>query len=106
MKAIDLSDVEEDKKAKIMNEIDVLSSLDHENLLHFKEYLEENNRIYIVTELLSGGDIVGAVLKQDPYTEADAQLFFSKLFKGEWGRSQCLRCSQTICSCSHPRTFI
>ena len=63
-----------------MNEIDILSSLHHENVLSMREYFKENNNICIVTDLLSGGDIVDAVLRRDLYTEADAQLLFFKLF--------------------------
>ena len=70
----------EHREAKIMDEIDVLSSLDHENVLRMKEYFKENDKIHIITDLLSGGDIIHAVLRRNPYTEADAQLLFSKLF--------------------------
>ena len=83
MKMMDLwgeKQVKELSEQRIMNEIDILSSLDHENVLSMREYFKQNNAIYIVTELLSGGDIVDAVLKRDPYTEADAQLLFFKLF--------------------------
>ena len=83
IKMMDLWNLTDDKEAieaKIMNEIDILSSLDHENVLRMKEYFVENNKIKIVTELLSGEDIVNAVLRRDPYTEADAQLLFFKLF--------------------------
>ena len=81
MKKLELWDDEAGYQERaIMNEIDILSSLHHDNVLSMREYFKENNNICIVTELLSGGDIVDAVLRRDLYTEADAQLLFFKLF--------------------------
>ena len=39
-------------------------------------------QVYLVTELLLGGELLDAVLERGSYTEADARLCFSQLLSG------------------------
>lgn len=44
----------ESSREDIMKEIDILCGLDHANIIYLKEYFIENNKVYLLTELLSG----------------------------------------------------
>mmetsp|Transcript_38480 Transcript_38480/g.46443 ORF Transcript_38480/g.46443 Transcript_38480/m.46443 type:complete len:493 (+) Transcript_38480:224-1702(+) len=67
----------------ILREIDILADLDHPNVLHLKEYFIGKNHVYLVTELLKGGELLDALLDQGgQYSEADAKLCFKKILEG------------------------
>jgi len=66
----------------ILKEIDILARCDHPNVMFLKEYFEENNKVYLITELLTGGELLDAVLEKGHYSEADARLCFHKLLEG------------------------
>ena len=38
----------------IFKEIDILVGMNHENVIFLKEYFEEGNKVYLITELLTG----------------------------------------------------
>ena len=69
-------------KADMGKEIQSLAGLHHENILQMKEYFEENNKVYLVTELLRGGELLHAVRDRKNYCEADARLCFSHILSG------------------------
>lgn len=60
---------------ELRNEIDILKSLDHPNIVKAIETFEHGDKIYIVTELCSGGDLYS----RDPYTEEDAARIIRKV---------------------------
>eukprot|EP00898_Chlorokybus_atmophyticus_P007826 jgi/Chlat1/8044/Chrsp73S07530 len=73
-------------RSDIFKEVDILTKLDHENVIRLVEWFEEHNKarttqhyIYLVTELLSGGELLDAVLDRGTYTEMDAKVCFRQL---------------------------
>ena len=46
------------KEENIKKEIEIMKQLDHPNICKFHDYYFENNFIYIIIELLSGGDLL------------------------------------------------
>jgi hypothetical protein len=60
---------------ELRNEIDVLKSLDHPNVVRAIETFEQRNQLCIVMELCSGGDLY----TRDPYTEDQARRIIRKL---------------------------
>jgi len=66
----------------IFKEIDILVGMNHENVIFLKEYFEEGNKVYLITELLTGGELLDAVLERGSYNEADARLSFVQLLRG------------------------
>lgn len=72
----------ENTRDDIFKEIDILCDLTHENVIFMKEYFEENNKVYLITELLMGGELLDAVLSRGSYNEADARVCFKQFLQG------------------------
>ena len=66
----------------VREEISILMGLQHENIVPCKEYFEEHNKVYLVTELLSGGELLKAVQSLDDYCESDARRCFFQILEG------------------------
>jgi serine/threonine protein kinase len=48
-------------KESLMNEIDLMRELNHPNLINFIEIHESKNSVYLVLELLKGGELYNQV---------------------------------------------
>ena len=57
---------------RFYNEIEVLKSIDHPHVVKIYEVVEDSKNYHIVTELLSGGELLDFMLNQDTITEATA----------------------------------
>lgn len=68
--------------ATCLQEIDILAQCDHPNVMFLKEYFEESNKIYLITELLTGGELLDAVLEKGNYAERDAKACMKQLLRG------------------------
>ena len=64
--------------AAVLNEVSILQSLRHPNVLHIIEFFEESEFFYIPMELLEGGDVFDAIVKKNQYTEAVCLTRFTK----------------------------
>ena len=53
-------------------EIDILSKLDHPNILKLYEVFTDDKRYYIVTELCKGGELFDEILAKGTFTEKEA----------------------------------
>ncbi|KAI7836176.1 hypothetical protein COHA_009943 [Chlorella ohadii] len=71
----------ESSRADIFKEIDILIALKHENIVFMKEYFEENNKVYLLMEMLEGGELLDAVLEKGHYSEADARSCFLQIMR-------------------------
>lgn len=75
-------DPDANTREDIFKEINILANLDHPNVIFLKEFYEEGNKIYLITELLTGGELLDAVLEKGTYSEADARKCFRQLADG------------------------
>eukprot|EP00887_Chlorella_sp_A99_P005806 scaffold1.g5806.t1 len=69
-------------RARILREIDVLLSLDHPNVVYLREYFLQRSRVYLIMELLRGGELLDAVVEAGHYSEDDARTVFAQLISG------------------------
>ena len=56
-------------KEGILQEFELLRQLDHPNVLKVIESFEDAQNLYIVTELLSGGELFDMLLKEAIFSE-------------------------------------
>lgn len=66
----------------MLREIDVLLDLDHPNIVGLREYFVHNDKVYLIMELLRGGELLDAVNTRGQYGEADARTIFRQLIEG------------------------
>lgn len=58
-------------KSAIRNEIEILTTLDHPNLLRIKEVNESKNSLYLVCEYLNGGSLNDFLKNSEDFLTAD-----------------------------------
>ncbi|KAI3424231.1 hypothetical protein D9Q98_009587 [Chlorella vulgaris] len=68
-------------RASIMKEIDALLDLDNPHVISLHEYFVQQNKVFLIMELLQGGELLDAVLEQGHYSEADARTIFRQLIQ-------------------------
>jgi len=56
-----------------MNEIKVLKEVDHPNIVSIMEFYEKKKHLYLVTELLEGGELFDRIEKLGKFTEEEAR---------------------------------
>ncbi|KAG1703463.1 hypothetical protein DVH05_007411 [Phytophthora capsici] len=63
----------------LKQEVEVMSSLNHPNIVPLLDYFEEERYYYIVTPLCTGGELFDDLVKRKSYTEEDARVLMRKL---------------------------
>ena len=66
----------------ILNEISILRSLDHPNILKVKELVEDTKYYHIITELCTGGELFEKILKLKTFSENQASKYMHQLLSG------------------------
>jgi len=57
----------------VMNEVAVLQSLKHPNIVQLNDFYEEKDYFYLVMEYMTGGDVFDRIVDHRQYTEKDAR---------------------------------
>ncbi|KAJ0395115.1 hypothetical protein ATCC90586_007745 [Pythium insidiosum] len=63
----------------LKQEVEIMGTLDHPNVVPLLDYFEEDRYYYIVTPLCTGGELFDALVKRKSYTEEDARTLMRKL---------------------------
>ena len=58
---------DKDNRSKLMLEIQMMSQLDHPNILRIHEYIETHEKIYLVMELCTGGHLLDRRRRADEF---------------------------------------
>jgi serine/threonine protein kinase len=72
LKIIKKSMLGTEEAGSLENEIMILSQIDHPNIVKCREVFEDPEHIYIVLDLLSGGELFQRILDQRVFTEVNA----------------------------------
>jgi len=64
----------EKAKQSFKREIEILKKLDHKNIIKFNECIEEEGKIYIVTELMKGGSLLSLIEQKKGLPEIEANI--------------------------------
>ena len=67
------------ENAKFLKEIQVLKELDHPNIIKIFEYYVDNKNHYIITELLTGGELYETILKCRKFNEKTAAFIMRQI---------------------------
>ncbi|XP_018496076.2 calcium/calmodulin-dependent protein kinase type 1 [Galendromus occidentalis] len=60
------------KEDSLENEVKVLRKLKHPNIVQLLETFEDRNKVYLVMELVTGGELFDRIVEKGSYTEQDA----------------------------------
>jgi len=69
---LDRKELSEDDEIALCNEIDILTQLDHPNVVKIYEIFDEGDYIYLVLELLAGGELFDRIVEKEHYSEKEA----------------------------------
>ena len=69
-------------KSSSINEIEILSKLNHPNVIHVEKILEDDINFYIIMEYCSRGELFDYIVKQEKLNEIEAAIFFYQLIIG------------------------
>eukprot|EP00232_Nephroselmis_pyriformis_P005275 CAMPEP_0182912870 /NCGR_PEP_ID=MMETSP0034_2-20130328/37742_1 /TAXON_ID=156128 /ORGANISM="Nephroselmis pyriformis, Strain CCMP717" /LENGTH=314 /DNA_ID=CAMNT_0025049563 /DNA_START=136 /DNA_END=1080 /DNA_ORIENTATION=- len=72
----------EKERGHILKEIALLQTMDHKSVIKLYEVYDEGQKVYLVTELLTGGELLDALLECGQYSEHDAKVVFRQLIEG------------------------
>ncbi|KAH8741613.1 calmodulin-domain protein kinase 2 [Cryptosporidium ryanae] len=65
---------------RFRQEIEIMKSLDHPNIIRLYETFEDNTDIYLVMELCTGGELFERVVRQRVFRESDAARIMKDVF--------------------------
>mmetsp|Transcript_12780 Transcript_12780/g.51024 ORF Transcript_12780/g.51024 Transcript_12780/m.51024 type:complete len:418 (-) Transcript_12780:62-1315(-) len=80
VKVIDKKDVGQDM-ARLRTEIEILTRVKHPNIINLKEIMEDDHTLFIITELVTGGELFDKIVELGAYTEADAALLVGRMVR-------------------------
>jgi calcium-dependent protein kinase len=75
---IDTINYQDDEKT-FLKEIEMLSQLDHPNIIKIYEYYSDDLHYYVITELAQGGELYEQIYNIHNYSEADAAVIMKQL---------------------------
>lgn len=80
VKFIDMQAI--DSMAVLEREIDIMSKLHHKNILQLREVFKTDDQIYLVTELVTGGELFDQIVAVGSYSESDAANIIRQVVDG------------------------
>ena len=81
VKMLSKSQISKDQLKDIANEIAIIKELDHPNIVKIYEEYEDHKYLYIVTELIEGGELFDELINRSKFTEADCATIVSQLLE-------------------------
>jgi calcium-dependent protein kinase len=70
----------QDDEKQFLKEIEILSELDHPNIIKIYEYYVDEINYYVMSELATGGELYDQIYKIKSYTEAVTAIIMEQLF--------------------------
>jgi calcium-dependent protein kinase len=78
-KIISKDAIDKEEQEKLMQEVRILSSLDHPNIMRIFEIFEEKGKYIIISELLEGGELFERI-SDESFSERDAAKIMKQVF--------------------------
>jgi len=73
VKCIDKKELTQEDEDALEIETGILKEVDHPNIIQMYDFFEEERMYYIVTELMTGGELFDRIVEKEYYSERDAQ---------------------------------
>lgn len=72
IKIISKKSLSEEDKVALQNEIDIMTQVDHPNIVKLHDIFEDEKYIFLVMELMTGGELFDTILEKEHYSEKEA----------------------------------
>ena len=82
IKILDKEKLKTQTKSTLFNEIQIISRLNHKNIIHVEKILEDQNNYYIIMEYCEKGELFDYIVNKERLNPAEASLFFYQLING------------------------
>ena len=79
MKSIKKENLPKEEQTSLINEVNLLKSTDHANILKIFDLYEDKRNYYIITEYCSGGELYDRIKKLHTFTEKQAALLMKQI---------------------------
>jgi len=79
IKVINKKDLGKDYEKNLKMEVDILKKVNHNNIIALKELFDTPDRLYLVMELVNGGELFDKIVEKGSYTEAEAATLVKKI---------------------------
>lgn len=73
---------EQSLEEHLKKEITIMRMLNHKNLISLKEVMQTKTNIYIVLELITGGELFAKILNEKKFQEQVARRYFQQMMNG------------------------
>jgi calcium/calmodulin-dependent protein kinase I len=81
IKIVDRSQLSENEDYMIVNEIELLKSINHPNIVKLYEHLTTPSKYFLVLEFIAGGELFDRIVTKSHYSEKEARDVTLALFK-------------------------
>jgi len=79
VKKLSKKDLTEDEKMKLVEEVSILKTLDHPNILKVLEFYQNDKYFFIVTEFLEGGELFDRIMECQSFSEEASTLVMEQI---------------------------
>jgi len=79
VKVIDHKAAEEGDQKRLQTEVAILKKVNHANIVGLKDLFETSDKLYLVMELITGGELFDKIVERGQYSEKDASIIVKKM---------------------------
>jgi len=79
VKVINKKDLGKDYEKNLKMEVDILKKVNHPNIIALKELFDTPDKLYLVMELVTGGELFDKIVEKGSYTESEAGQLVRKI---------------------------
>jgi len=79
VKVINKKDLGKDYEKNLKMEVDILKKVNHPNIIALKELFDTPDKLYLVMELVTGGELFDKIVEKGSYTEKEASELVRKI---------------------------
>mmetsp|Transcript_27465 Transcript_27465/g.56307 ORF Transcript_27465/g.56307 Transcript_27465/m.56307 type:complete len:603 (+) Transcript_27465:181-1989(+) len=79
IKIMQKRDKDEKELRLMLREIEIMKNVQHPNCIEFYGMYESRNHLYIVMELVTGGQLLDRIIEKDHYSETEAARVFTQM---------------------------
>jgi len=79
VKVINKKDLGKDYEKNLKMEVDILKKVNHPNIIALKELFDTPDKLYLIMELVTGGELFDKIVEKGSYTETEAGTLVRKI---------------------------